>query len=60
MEKILGTLINRCCLVNVDNILIFGESIQVLLSNLDTVLERISSEGGRIGLEKSKFLAVAI
>jgi Reverse transcriptase (RNA-dependent DNA polymerase) len=60
MEKIHGTLINRCCLVYDDDILIFGESIKKLLKNLDAVLERISSEGGSIDLGKSKFLAEEI
>jgi Reverse transcriptase (RNA-dependent DNA polymerase)/RNase H-like domain found in reverse transcriptase len=60
MEKILGTLINRSCLVYVDDILIFEESIEKLLNNLAAVLERISSEGGSIDLGKSKFLAEEI
>jgi hypothetical protein len=44
-------------MVYVDDILIFGKSIDRLPSNLDAVLERISSEGGSINLGKSKFLA---
>jgi Reverse transcriptase (RNA-dependent DNA polymerase) len=60
MEKILGTLINRRCLVYVDDILIYGESFEKLLSNLEAVLERISSEGGSIDLGKSKFLGEEI
>jgi hypothetical protein len=57
MEKILGTLIYRCCVVNVKDILIFGESIEILLSNLDAGLERISSDSWSINLGKLNFLA---
>jgi hypothetical protein len=44
MEKILGTFIKRCCLVYFDDILIFEESIEKLLGNLEEVLERVFSE----------------
>jgi Reverse transcriptase (RNA-dependent DNA polymerase) len=60
MEKILSGLINRCCLVCVDDILIFGDSIEVMIANPDAVLERIPHEGGSINLGKSKFLAEEI
>jgi Reverse transcriptase (RNA-dependent DNA polymerase) len=56
IKKILGTLVNRCCLVYVDNILIFGESIEILLGCFHAVVERISSESGSIGFGLSKFL----
>jgi Reverse transcriptase (RNA-dependent DNA polymerase) len=60
MEKILSGLINRCCSVYIDDILIFGDSIEVMIANLDAVLGIISHEGGSIDLGKSKFLAEEI
>jgi RNase H-like domain found in reverse transcriptase/Reverse transcriptase (RNA-dependent DNA polymerase)/Integrase zinc binding domain/Integrase core domain len=60
MEKILGGLINRSCLVYVDDILIFAETFDKFLINLDEVIGRISIEGGSIDLGKSKFLAEEI
>jgi Reverse transcriptase (RNA-dependent DNA polymerase) len=60
IEKIISGLINRCCLVHVDDILIFGNSIEVMIANLDAVFGRISHEGGSIDLGKSKFLAEEI
>jgi Reverse transcriptase (RNA-dependent DNA polymerase) len=60
IEKILSGLINRCCLVYIDDIIIFGDSIEVMIANLDAVLGRISREGGSIELGKSKFLAEEI
>jgi hypothetical protein len=46
--------------VYVDDILIFGDSIEVMIANLDAVLGRISHEGGSIDLGRSKFLAEEI
>jgi Reverse transcriptase (RNA-dependent DNA polymerase) len=60
MEKILRGLINKICLVYVDDILIFAETFDKLLANLDDVIGRISSEGGSIDLGKSKFLGEEI
>jgi Reverse transcriptase (RNA-dependent DNA polymerase) len=60
MENILGGLINKSCLVYVDDILIFAETFDKLLTNLDDVIGRISSEGGSIDLGKSKFLVEEI
>jgi Reverse transcriptase (RNA-dependent DNA polymerase) len=56
MEKILSGLINKCCLVYVDDIPIFGNSIEGMIAILDAVLGRISHQGGSINLGKSKFL----
>jgi Reverse transcriptase (RNA-dependent DNA polymerase) len=56
MEKILGGLINKSCLVYVDDILIIAETFDKLLINLDDVIGRISSKEGSIDLGKSKFL----
>jgi Reverse transcriptase (RNA-dependent DNA polymerase) len=60
MEKILCGLINKSCLVFVDDILIFVATFDKLLIYLDDVIGRISSEGGSIDLGKSKFLAKEI
>jgi hypothetical protein len=57
MKQILCRLINRCGLVYVDDILIFGASIDVMVANLDAALARISHEEGSIDLGKSKLLA---
>jgi Reverse transcriptase (RNA-dependent DNA polymerase) len=53
MEKILGRLINKSCLVYVDDILIFTETFDKLLINLEDVIGRISGKGGSIDLGKS-------
>jgi hypothetical protein len=60
MGKILSRLINRCCLVYVIDVLIFGESIEIMIANLDAVLRRISNEGGTITLGKSEMFAEEI
>jgi Reverse transcriptase (RNA-dependent DNA polymerase) len=60
MEMILGGLINKNCLVYVDDILIFALTFEKLLTNLDDVIGCISSKGGSIDLGKSKFLAEEI
>jgi Reverse transcriptase (RNA-dependent DNA polymerase) len=60
MEEILGGLINKSCLVYVDDILIFAETFDKLLTNLGDVIGRISNEGGSIDLKKSKFFAEEI
>jgi Reverse transcriptase (RNA-dependent DNA polymerase) len=57
MERILSGLINKCCYVYVNDILIYGDSIKVRIANLNAVLGRISYVRDRINLEKLKFLA---
>jgi hypothetical protein len=57
IEMILSGLANRCCLVYVKGIHIFGDSIEVMIANLDAVIVRISPEGASINLGKSKFLS---
>jgi Reverse transcriptase (RNA-dependent DNA polymerase) len=56
MEQVLSGLIGKCCLVYIDDILIFSRTLSIMLRNLDMVLERIKDEGGSIDFGKSKFL----
>jgi hypothetical protein len=60
MERILGGLIKQKCLVYVDDILIFAETFDKLLINLDDVIGRTSSDGGSIDLGMLKFLVEEI
>lgn len=56
MNHILGDLIGKCCLVYLDDIIIFGSSLQQHLDNLNKVLQRLIQANLRIQLDKCEFL----
>lgn len=56
MDNILRGLINECCLVYLDDIIIFGSSLQQHLDNVRKVFERIRQSNLKIQLDKSEFL----
>lgn len=56
MNNILGNLIGRCCLVYLDDIIIFGSSLQQHLENLNKVLERLIQANLKVQLDKCEFL----
>lgn len=56
MNNILGNLIGRCCLVYLDDIIIFGSSLQQHLENLNKVLERLIQENLKVQFDKCEFL----
>uniref|UniRef100_A0AB38Z266 Polyprotein n=1 Tax=Breu errantivirus TaxID=3078398 RepID=A0AB38Z266_9VIRU len=56
MNSILNELIGRCCLVYLDDIIIFGSSLQQHLDNLDKVLKKLTKANLKIQLDKCEFL----
>jgi Reverse transcriptase (RNA-dependent DNA polymerase) len=60
MERVLEGLLEKHCLVYVDDVLIFGKTFNHMLESLDLVLGRINKDRGSIDLGKSRFLAEEI
>lgn len=56
MNSILGNLIGRVCYVYLDDIIIFGRSLNEHLENLGKVLDRLASSNLKIQLDKCEFL----
>ena len=56
MNHILGNLIGTCCLVYLDDIIIFGSSLQQHLDNLNKVLHRLIQANLKIQFDKCEFL----
>lgn len=56
MTNILSDLIGKCCLVYLDDIIIFGNSLQQHLENLDKVLKRLIEANLKIQPDKCEFL----
>lgn len=52
MNTILKELIGKCCLVYLDDIIIFGSSLQQHIENLDKVLTRLTEANLKIQLDK--------
>jgi hypothetical protein len=57
LHLILGDLVWKCCLVYLDDIIIFGKDFETFAANLDQVLSRLAHAGASISIEKSQFLA---
>lgn len=56
MNCILSDLIGKCCLVYLDDIIIFGSSLQQHLDNLNKVLKRLIEANLKVQLDKCEFL----
>lgn len=56
MDNILRGLVNECCLVYLDDIIIFGSSLEHHLDNIKKVFDRIKESNLKIQLDKSEFL----
>ncbi|KAI5735703.1 hypothetical protein M8J77_021620 [Diaphorina citri] len=56
MDDVLRGLVNECCLVYLDDIIIFGSSLQQHLQNIRKVLTRLRDSNLKIQLDKSEFL----
>lgn len=56
MNHILGNLIGNCCLVYLDDIIIFGSSLQHHIDNLNKVLQRLAQANLKIQFDKCEFL----
>ena len=54
MEDMLRGLLNRICLVYLDDIIIFGSTLEEALENLGTVLTRIEDWGLKLKPSKCK------
>ncbi|HLP96810.1 MAG TPA: reverse transcriptase family protein, partial [Sideroxyarcus sp.] len=60
LHMILGDLIWKCCLVYLDDIIVFGADFPTFLANLKMVIERLAAAGASISLDKSNFLATQV
>lgn len=56
MDHVLRDLIGTCCLVYMDDIIIFSSSLQEHLTNLSRVLQALEKVNLKIQLDKSEFL----
>lgn len=56
MDHVLRDLIGKCCLVYMDDIIIFSTSLQEHLVNLSRVLQALEKVNLKIQLDKSEFL----
>lgn len=56
MNTILAGLIGHICFVYLDDIIVFGETLEEHLLNLETVFERLASYNIKIQLDKCEFL----
>ena len=56
MERVLGDLIPRCCMVYVDDIIIYGRTENEGLENLRMVIERLTRAGLTLSEKKCKIL----
>ena len=56
MNNILNELIGTCCLVYLDDIIVFGSSLQQHIENLQKVLHRLKQANLKIKIDKCEFL----
>jgi len=56
MKNVLGNLKGRCCLVYLDDIIVFSGSLQQPISDLKEVFGKISNAKLKLHSQKSKFL----
>ncbi|KAL1448524.1 hypothetical protein WDU94_006581 [Cyamophila willieti] len=56
MDNVLRGLVNECCLVYLDDIIIFGPSLSDHIQNLRKVFDRLRKFNLKIQLDKSEFL----
>lgn len=56
MDHVLRDLIGKCCLVYMDDIIIFSSSLQEHLVNLSKVLQALEKVNLKVQLDKSEFL----
>ena len=56
MEKCLGDLNNMCCVVYLDEIIVFGKTVEEHVSRLEAVIQRLSEHGFKLKASKCKLL----
>ena len=56
MERVLAGLLGSCCLVYVDDVIVFGETLETGVINLEKVLSRLQSAGMVLADKKCHFL----
>ena len=56
MERVLDGLLGSCCLVYVDDVIVFGPTLQVGVVNLEKVLSRLQLAGMVLASKKCHFL----
>ncbi|TLY44982.1 MAG: RNA-directed DNA polymerase, partial [Gammaproteobacteria bacterium] len=60
MNEILQNLIGKICLVYLDDIIIFGNTEQEHLKNIETVFEYLKNANLKIQLDKSEFFKTEV
>lgn len=56
MDNVLQGLLNKICVVYLDDILVFGTSLQEMICNLRCVFQRLRDSNFKIQMDKSEFL----
>lgn len=56
LDNILRELIGKCCLIYMDDIIVYGTSLQEHIVNLELVLNKLSDNNLKIQLDKCEFL----
>ncbi|XP_063891879.1 retrovirus-related Pol polyprotein from transposon 297 [Helicoverpa armigera] len=56
MDNVLRGLLNKICVVYLDDILVFGTSLQEIICNLRSVFQRLRESNFKIQMDKSEFL----
>lgn len=60
MESILRPLLNKACLVYIDDVVVFGKTFAEFMVNLQAVLDALDSAGAVLNLDKCQFLATEL
>ena len=56
MDNVLRNLIGKCCLVYMDDIIVFSTSLQEHIENLNKIFDSLAKVNLKIQLDKSEFL----
>jgi len=57
MQTILKDLVGQCCLIYLDDVVVYGATFEEYCRNLEAVLRRLTEAGAAIAVTKSVFLA---
>ena len=60
MEKCLGDLNHTCCVVYLDDIIVFGKTVEEHVSRLEAVIQRLAEHGFKLKASKCKLLQTRV
>lgn len=60
MEKCLGELNHTCCVVYLDDIIVFGKTVEEHVSRLEAVIQRLAEHGFKLKASKCKLLQTRV